>query len=100
MNPSNPPRDRNFGNLELWQDLDLQCVDWIRHHVANWPGVTVEKRYGHFKVEGTEIRMIPGTYSLSAQARMSHLLVLLERSPKSRSSSTCLMPQTWNATST
>lgn len=39
-----------------------------RQKVGNYPGVTVEKRQGKFKVEKTEvqIRDLPGTYSLNS----------------------------------
>ncbi|MBN2705382.1 MAG: ferrous iron transport protein B [Deltaproteobacteria bacterium] len=38
-----------------------------RQHVANYPGVTVEKKVGHFTHEGTKIEIVdlPGTYALS-----------------------------------
>ena len=39
-----------------------------RQHVGNWPGVTVEKKEGTSKADGTELSVVdlPGTYSLTA----------------------------------
>jgi len=39
-----------------------------RQHVANYPGVTVEKKSGFFSVDDTKIELVdlPGTYSLSS----------------------------------
>jgi len=39
-----------------------------RQHVANYPGVTVEKKSGFFAVDETKIELVdlPGTYSLSS----------------------------------
>ena len=39
-----------------------------RQHVGNWPGVTVEKKEGTTRFDGSELRVIdlPGTYSLTA----------------------------------
>ena len=39
-----------------------------REHVGNWPGVTVEKKYGTVKHGGREMEVVdlPGTYSLTA----------------------------------
>jgi ferrous iron transport protein B len=39
-----------------------------RQHVANYPGVTVEKKSGFFSVDETKIELVdlPGTYSLSS----------------------------------
>ena len=38
-----------------------------RHHVGNWPGVTVEKKEALLEYQGRQIRLVdlPGTYSLS-----------------------------------
>jgi len=39
-----------------------------RQHIANYPGVTVDKKTGSFSYEGTEVKVIdlPGTYSLTS----------------------------------
>lgn len=38
----------------------------LRQHVGNYPGVTVDKKLGHFKVDGKRVNVIdlPGTHSL------------------------------------
>jgi len=39
-----------------------------REHVGNWPGVTVEKKFGVVKQNGRQVEVVdlPGTYSLTA----------------------------------
>lgn len=42
-----------------------------RQHVGNWPGVTVERKEGIAKRDGTTFRIVdlPGIYSLSAYSQ-------------------------------
>ncbi|MDL2313585.1 ferrous iron transport protein B [Desulfovibrio sp. OttesenSCG-928-C14] len=42
-----------------------------RQHVANYPGITVERKEGFFKAQGHNIRMLdlPGTYALTAYSQ-------------------------------
>jgi len=58
------------GNPNCGKTSIFNALTGSRHHVANWPGVTVEKRFGHFEETGVEIQVVdlPGTYSLSAQS--------------------------------
>ena len=58
------------GNPNCGKTSIFNALTGSRHHVANWPGVTVEKRYGRFELAGAEIQVVdlPGTYSLSAQS--------------------------------
>jgi ferrous iron transport protein B len=58
------------GNPNCGKTSIFNALTGSRHHVANWPGVTVEKRYGHFNQDGVELQVVdlPGTYSLSAQS--------------------------------
>ena len=58
------------GNPNCGKTSIFNAVTGSRHHVGNWPGVTVEKRFGHFQWEGVEVQVVdlPGTYSLSAQS--------------------------------
>lgn len=58
------------GNPNCGKTSIFNALTGSRHHVANWPGVTVEKRSGHFSFEGLDIEVVdlPGTYSLSAQS--------------------------------
>jgi ferrous iron transport protein B len=52
----------NVGKTALFNNLT-----GARQHVANWPGVTVEKKEGKVRLDDYEITVIdlPGTYSLS-----------------------------------
>ena len=55
-----------------------------RQHVANYPGVTVEKKTGVFKFQGDSIELIdlPGTYSLTSytlEERIARDFILHER---------------------
>jgi ferrous iron transport protein B len=58
------------GNPNCGKTSIFNEVTGSRHHVGNWPGVTVEKRFGHFLLEEVEVQVVdlPGTYSLSAQS--------------------------------
>lgn len=55
----------NCGKTSLFNGLTGS-----RHHVGNWPGVTVERRSGEFTLEGRtfEVVDLPGTYSLGARS--------------------------------
>ncbi len=46
----------------------FNLVSGIKQHIANYPGVTVDKKVGRFEYEGEKIEMIdlPGTYSFSS----------------------------------
>ncbi|MDO4743447.1 MAG: ferrous iron transporter B, partial [bacterium] len=52
----------NSGKTTLFNQLT-----GLSQHVGNWPGVTVEKKYGYFTQNGVEICVVdlPGVYSLS-----------------------------------
>lgn len=56
----------NVGKSVVFNNL----VPGARQHVGNWPGKTVDKKYGKFVHRGTEINLVdlPGTYSLTARA--------------------------------
>ena len=53
----------NCGKTTMFNELT-----GARQHVANWPGVTVEKKVGHIRVGADSIELVdlPGTYSLTA----------------------------------
>ena len=53
----------NAGKTTLFNNLT-----GARQHVGNYPGITVDKKQGAFKVNGTKIHIVdlPGTYSLTA----------------------------------
>jgi ferrous iron transport protein B len=58
------------GNPNCGKTSIFNALTGSRHHVANWPGVTVEKRFGHYLLDDVEVQVVdlPGTYSLSAQS--------------------------------
>jgi ferrous iron transport protein B len=58
------------GNPNSGKTTIFNVLTGANQHVANYPGVTVEKKEGHFGYEGRTIRVIdlPGTYSLSANS--------------------------------
>jgi len=55
------------GNPNVGKTVIFNALTGARQHVANWPGVTVEKKTGKYTYNGIEIEVVdlPGTYSLS-----------------------------------
>lgn len=58
------------GNPNCGKTTLFNALTGARHHVGNWPGVTVEKRSGAFTVDGLRVEVVdlPGCYSLSARS--------------------------------
>ena len=58
------------GNPNCGKTTIFNALTGSRHHVGNWPGVTVERRSGYFEQDQTTVEVVdlPGTYSLSAQS--------------------------------
>ena len=56
------------GNPNAGKTTVYNAVTGARQHIANYPGVTVEKKYGKVDWRGYEIEIVdlPGTYSLTA----------------------------------
>ena len=56
------------GNPNCGKTTIFNAITGAHHKVGNYPGVTVEKREGHRKHKGVDIKLVdlPGTYSLSA----------------------------------
>ncbi|MBK6404663.1 MAG: 50S ribosome-binding GTPase [Holophagales bacterium] len=56
------------GNPNCGKTSLFNALTGARQHVANYPGVTVEKRTGAFEIVGetADVVDLPGTYSLSA----------------------------------
>jgi len=54
------------GNPNCGKTTLFNALTGAKQHVGNWPGVTVERKIGHYTVEGNRIELIdlPGTYSL------------------------------------
>ncbi|MEG6502300.1 FeoB small GTPase domain-containing protein, partial [Desulfovibrio sp. 1214_IL3152] len=57
-----------------------------RQHVANYPGVTVEKKTGYFNLSGRKVELVdlPGTYSLTSYSLEEKVArdFILEASPQ------------------
>jgi len=56
------------GNPNCGKTTMFNALTGARQHVANWPGVTVEKKVGTIKAGADTIELVdlPGTYSLTA----------------------------------
>lgn len=56
------------GNPNAGKTSLFNALTGSRQHVGNYPGVTVEKRWGDFKSRGQRIEVadLPGTYSLTS----------------------------------
>ncbi len=56
------------GNPNCGKTTIFNALTGARQHVGNWPGVTVERKEGHYKYQDNKFNAIdlPGTYSLTA----------------------------------
>jgi len=56
------------GNPNSGKTTAFNALTGARQHIANYPGVTVEKKYGQLVHKGYDIELVdlPGTYSLTA----------------------------------
>jgi len=56
------------GNPNTGKTTMFNNLTGARQHVGNWPGVTVEKKWGGLKHQGYDINVVdlPGVYSLTA----------------------------------
>ena len=56
------------GNPNAGKTTVFNAITGARQHIANYPGVTVEKKYGTITHKGYKIEVVdlPGTYSLTA----------------------------------
>ncbi|MBA3494068.1 MAG: ferrous iron transporter B, partial [Gammaproteobacteria bacterium] len=73
------------GNPNVGKSTVFNALTGLRQKVANYPGVTVERRLGILSLDHGEVHLVdlPGMYSLSAQSpdEMVALDVLLGRIP-------------------
>jgi len=65
------------GNPNCGKTTLFNALTGARHHVGNWPGVTVERRSGTFEHAGTTMEVVdlPGTYSLAARSEDERVAV-------------------------
>ncbi|MEM7232391.1 MAG: ferrous iron transport protein B [Planctomycetota bacterium] len=58
------------GNPNCGKTTIFNRLTGLRQKVANYPGVTVERKYGRVRSEGRDVDVVdlPGTYSLSAHS--------------------------------
>ncbi|MFO8151829.1 Fe(2+) transporter permease subunit FeoB [Thioalkalivibrio sp.] len=58
------------GNPNCGKTTLFNALTGSRQRVGNWPGVTVERKIGHYVFEGAEFELVdlPGTYSLDVSA--------------------------------
>ena len=56
------------GNPNSGKTTIFNAITGARQHIANYPGVTVEKKHGRIEHRGYDIEVVdlPGTYSLTA----------------------------------
>ena len=56
------------GNPNCGKTTLFNSLTGARQHVGNYPGVTVEKKQGVYKLNGHRMNIVdlPGTYSLTA----------------------------------
>ncbi|OQY10890.1 MAG: ferrous iron transport protein B [Marinitoga sp. 4572_148] len=59
-----------IGNPNVGKTSIFNIITGSRQYIANWPGVTVEKKVGAFKYRGHNFKLVdlPGIYTLSAQS--------------------------------
>ena len=72
------------GQPNCGKSTTFNLLTGARQHVANYPGVTVEKKGGYYKHKGQKIEIIdlPGTYSLTSytqEERVARDFILLEK---------------------
>jgi len=68
VSPKREIRVALAGNPNSGKTSIFNALTGSHQYVGNWPGVTVERKEGHFTYEGHEVRLVdlPGTYALDA----------------------------------
>ncbi|MEX0700824.1 MAG: ferrous iron transport protein B [Planctomycetales bacterium] len=68
--PSRPLTVALIGNPNTGKSTLFNALAGMRARVANFPGVTVEKKLGRMRCAGRDVRLVdlPGTYSLSPRS--------------------------------
>ncbi|WP_243324312.1 ferrous iron transport protein B [Geothrix sp. SG200] len=72
------------GNPNCGKTTLFNALTGSRHHVGNWPGVTVERRSGAFEQDGLTLEVVdlPGTYSLAARSEDERVAAQFLASPE------------------
>ncbi|BDU68771.1 ferrous iron transport protein B [Geothrix oryzae] len=72
------------GNPNCGKTTLFNALTGARHHVGNWPGVTVERRSGTFEQDGSTLEVVdlPGTYSLAARSEDERVAAQFLASPE------------------
>lgn len=72
------------GNPNCGKTTLFNALTGARHHVGNWPGVTVERRSGAFEQDGLTLEVVdlPGTYSLAARSEDEKVAAQFLASPE------------------
>ncbi len=72
------------GNPNCGKTTLFNALTGARHHVGNWPGVTVERRSGTFEQEGLTLEVVdlPGAYSLAARSEDERVAAKFLASPE------------------
>ena len=72
------------GNPNCGKTTLFNALTGARHHVGNWPGVTVERRSGTFEQDGLTLEVVdlPGTYSLAARSEDERVAAQFLASPE------------------
>ena len=73
-----------FGNPNTGKSSVFNMLTGLRQHVGNFAGITVEKRSGHFSLNGTQHELIdfPGTYSIYPRTRDEEVVYNVITEPK------------------
>ena len=58
------------GNPNCGKTTLFNALTGARQQVGNWPGVTVDRKVGHYSWQGVDVELVdtPGIYSLSASS--------------------------------
>ena len=57
------------GNPNCGKTTLFNALTGAHQRVGNWPGITVERKLGHFSVDGQPYDLVdlPGTYAIDSQ---------------------------------
>ncbi len=67
-----------IGNPNCGKTTVFNALTGSRQHIGNWPGVTVERKAGNFKLaDGTDVEVVdlPGIYSLTSSSEDERVAV-------------------------